>query len=78
MLFKKETTSPVKTAAISAVVGGVLGAGVSALFAPKSGKQLRKDISQTAQDLSSEVSGLMGKKPRRMSVSKRTRSRRAK
>ena len=61
LLNKSGVRKSKKTAVISAVVGGVIGAGVTALLAPKTGKKLRKDISDSAKELGSSVEGLISK-----------------
>ena len=38
------------------VIGGLVGAGVALLLAPKSGRELRKDISDIAGDAQSRIS----------------------
>ena len=40
---------------IGAVVGGILGAATALLFAPKSGRELRSDISEQAQAASDKT-----------------------
>lgn len=45
MLFKKSSAQNTKKAAvISAVAGGVVGAGLSAILAPKAGKKFVRDF----------------------------------
>lgn len=45
---------------IGAVVGGVLGAATALLFAPKSGRELRKDIAEQAQTVSEKTVQIAG------------------
>ena len=40
---------------LGAILGGVLGAGIGLLLAPKSGKQLREDVADYADHIRSEV-----------------------
>ncbi len=43
------------------LVGGLLGAGIALLLAPKSGKELRKDIKDTASNVNEKVTGTLEK-----------------
>lgn len=43
------------------LVGGAVGAVVALLLAPKSGKELRRDIAETGEDLMDKASNLVGK-----------------
>jgi gas vesicle protein len=40
---------------IGAIVGGLVGAGLALLFAPKSGVELRQDISDYADQVQTEI-----------------------
>jgi gas vesicle protein len=40
---------------IGAIVGGLLGAGLALLFAPKSGVELRQDITDYADQVQTEI-----------------------
>jgi len=40
---------------IGAIVGGLIGAGLALLFAPKSGPELRQDISDYADQVQTEI-----------------------
>jgi gas vesicle protein len=40
---------------IGAIVGGLLGAGLALLFAPKSGVELRQDIADYADQVQTEI-----------------------
>jgi gas vesicle protein len=40
---------------IGAIVGGLIGAGLALLFAPKSGAELRQDITDYADEFQTEI-----------------------
>ena len=46
---------------VSFLVGGVIGAGIALLLAPKSGKELRKDIRNMATDTRDKIVETVGK-----------------
>ena len=50
-----QKNSSVGTVAIAALIGGVTGAFVSLMFTPKSGKELRQDIQNKAEDIIEKV-----------------------
>ncbi len=57
MTMKEELTSETKNGSILVpfLVGGLVGAGVALLLAPKSGKDLRKDIAGLATDTREKI-----------------------
>ena len=59
-MFNRSHTS-VTTVFTSTIAGAAVGAVTALLFAPKKGKQLRKDISNTVTSLPSDVSAMLGK-----------------
>lgn len=50
--MQKERVSSSKVFLVGAILGGVLGATAGLLMAPKSGKELRNDLSETYEDIS--------------------------
>lgn len=54
---KNEKSTSVGTIALAGIVGGVAGAFVSLMFAPKSGKELRQDIQHKAEGIIEQVEG---------------------
>ena len=52
---KRSKHGVAKGAAIGVAIGAVVAGAAALLFAPKSGKELRKDIKKTAHELSNQV-----------------------
>ena len=50
----------VVTGALLVMVGAILGAGAALLFAPRSGRETRRDISRFARKTSRKVEGVPG------------------
>ncbi|MBI4822764.1 MAG: YtxH domain-containing protein [Nitrospirae bacterium] len=48
------------TVVVSFLLGGVIGAGVALLFAPRSGKETRQRIRELAEDVKDKADDLMG------------------
>ena len=57
--YKSNAGSSIQTFLTGALIGGAIGASVALLYAPKKGKKLRGDISDTIDDLTSRLSGLL-------------------
>ncbi len=56
MFMKEELTNKVYHIAVPFLVGGVVGAGLTLLLAPKSGKEVREDIKRFTHDSKERVS----------------------
>ena len=57
--YKSNSGNAVQSFLTGALIGGAIGAAVALLYAPKKGRKLRGDISDTFDDLSSRLSGLL-------------------
>jgi gas vesicle protein len=57
--YRSNAGNAVQSFMTGALIGGAIGAAVALLYAPKKGKKLRDDISETIGDLSSRLSGLL-------------------
>lgn len=55
------------TVVMSFLVGGVLGAGLALLFAPRSGRETRQRIREIAEDVKEKAEDLMGEVKGRVS-----------
>jgi gas vesicle protein len=56
MIMKEESeVTTVRSILVPFVVGGLVGAGVALLLAPKAGKELRKDIKDIALDTRTKI-----------------------
>ncbi|MDR0926545.1 MAG: YtxH domain-containing protein [Ignavibacteria bacterium] len=47
----RDNYSPAKTFLLGAIIGGAVGAVTALLFAPKSGRELRRDIADTTNEI---------------------------
>lgn len=57
--YKSNTGNSVQSFLTGALIGGAIGAAVALLYAPKKGRKLRENISDTFEDLTSRLSGLI-------------------
>jgi gas vesicle protein len=57
--YKSNAGNAVQSFMTGALIGGAIGVAVALLYAPKKGKNLREDISDTIDDLSSRLNGLL-------------------
>ena len=57
--YKSNESSAVQTFMIGALIGGAIGTAFALLYAPKKGKKFREDISDTFDDISSRLAGLV-------------------
>ena len=57
--YRSNSGNSVQTFLTGALIGGAIGAAVALLYAPKKGRKLRGDISDTFDDLSSRLTGLI-------------------
>ncbi|MCL2039654.1 MAG: YtxH domain-containing protein [Bacteroidetes bacterium] len=55
----KDDTSKVKTFLLGALIGGTVGAVTALLFAPKSGRELRRDIVDSTTDMYDKANDLI-------------------
>ena len=55
----RNNDSKAKTFLLGALFGGVIGAATALLFAPKSGKELRRDIADTTADMYDKATDLV-------------------
>ncbi len=61
--MKDESTTPIKQNSVFVpfLVGGIVGAALGLLLAPKAGKEIRKQIRDLASDTKEKVSSAVGK-----------------
>ncbi len=57
--YKSNTGNSVQSFLTGALIGGAIGAAVALFYAPKKGRKLRENISDTFEDLTSRLSGLI-------------------
>ncbi len=57
--YRSNTGNSVQSFLTGALIGGAVGAAVALLYAPKKGRKLRENISDTFEDLTSRLSGLI-------------------
>lgn len=58
---EERIVTPVRSIVVPFLVGGVVGAGIALLLAPKAGKELRKDIKDLASETRDKITATIEK-----------------